>query len=167
VLSYDLDHKTGQDETLTLSCPVHSGPDIDRRAMKTISKLEAVVNCRCPRCRKGPIFSGSVLSLKGQHTNEYCSHCQLRFEREPGYFYVAMFISYAMNVAEMIAISIAAYILGLELTYENLWRYIAVIIGGVLLFAPINYRYSRVLLLHWLTPGLKYVPETALEQAKS
>lgn len=134
--------------------------------MKTISKLEAVVNCRCPRCRQGAIFSGPVLSFKGQHTNEYCAHCQLRFEREPGFFYVAMFISYAMNVAEMITISVAAYHFGLELTYENLWLYIAVIIGGVLLFAPLNYRYSRVLLLHWLTPGLKYVPGGATDQVK-
>lgn len=134
--------------------------------MKSVSKLEAVIQCKCPRCRKGPIFSGNIYSFKGQVTNEYCSHCHLRFEREPGFFYVAMFISYAMNVAEMIAISIGAYALGVELTYENLWVYVAIIIGGVLLFAPVNYRYSRVMLLHWLTPGLRFVPEPSADQAK-
>jgi len=127
--------------------------------MKPISKIQAVIQCKCPRCRKGPIFSGPIYSFKGQVTNEYCSSCNLRFEREPGYFYVSMFISYAMNVAEMIAISVGAYILGVELTYENLWIYIGIIVVGVLLFAPFNYRYSRVMLLHWLTPGLGYVPE--------
>ena len=69
-----------------------------------------------------------------------------------------MFISYAMNVAEMIAISVAAYVLGAELTYENLWVYVAVIVVGVIVFAPVNYRYSRVFLLHWLTPGLGFIP---------
>lgn len=128
--------------------------------MKPISKIQAVVQCKCPRCRKGPIFSGPIYSFKGQVTNEYCSSCHLRFEREPGYFYVSMFISYAMNVAEMIAISVGAYILGVDLTYENLWIYIGIIVVGVLLFAPFNYRYSRVMLLHWLTPGLGYAPET-------
>jgi len=64
-----------------------------------------------------------------------------------------------MNVAEMIAISVGAYILGVDLTYENLWVYIGIIVVGVLLFSPFNYRYSRVMLLHWLTPGLGYVPE--------
>ncbi|WP_449440490.1 hypothetical protein [Pedobacter steynii] len=54
-----------------------------------------------------------------------------------------MFISYAMNVAEMITIAVAAYVLGVELTYENLWMYIAIIMVGVFLFAPFNYRYSR------------------------
>lgn len=131
--------------------------------MKEISKFQAVVQCKCPRCRKGPIFSGKIYSFKGQVTNEYCSHCHLRFEREPGFFYVAMFISYAMNVAEMIGISIAAYVFGVALTYENLWIYVSIIIAGVLLFAPVNYRYSRVMLLHWLTPGLGYVPELAKE----
>ena len=129
--------------------------------MKTISKLSAVVQCKCPRCRKGAIFSGPIYSFKGQVTNEYCSYCKLRFEREPGFFYVSMFISYAMNVAEMITISVAAYILGVGLTYENLWIYIGIIIVGVFLFAPINYRYSRVMLLHWLTPGLGYIPGIA------
>jgi len=127
--------------------------------MRTPSKIQAVVQCKCPRCRKGDIFPASMFSFKGQVTNEYCPHCHLRFEREPGFFYVAMFISYAMNVAEMISISVAAYVLGVDLTYENLWIYVAIILVGVFLFAPFNYRYSRVFLLHWLTPGLKFVPE--------
>lgn len=133
--------------------------------MGNISKFQAVVECKCPRCRKGPVFSGKIYSFKGQVTNEYCSFCKLRFEREPGFFYVAMFISYAMNVAEMIAISVAAYVFGVALTYENLWIYIGIITIGVFLFAPFNYRYSRVMLLHWLTPGLKFVPELAEKQA--
>ncbi len=128
--------------------------------MKTISKFQAVVQCKCPRCRQGDIFSGKMysFSFKGQITNEYCAHCGLRFEREPGFFYVSMFVSYAMNVAEMITVSVAAYILGLPLVYENLWYYVGIILVTVLLCSPFNYRYSRVFLLHWLTPGLGYVP---------
>lgn len=127
--------------------------------MKPISKLQAVIRCKCPRCREGAIFSGSMYSLKAQGTNEYCPVCNLRFEREPGFFYVAMFISYAMNVAEIITISVATYILGVDLVYENLWVYVGIILAGVLLLAPFNYRYSRVFLLHWLTPGLGYTPK--------
>ncbi|SEB08290.1 DUF983 domain-containing protein [Pedobacter hartonius] len=125
-----------------------------------ISKLQAVIQCKCPRCRKGDIFTGKMysLSFKGQITNEYCPYCSLRFEREPGFFYVSMFISYAMNVAEMITVSVASYILGLALTYDNLWYYVALLFLTVLIFSPFNYRYSRVMLLHWLTPDLGYVP---------
>jgi len=127
--------------------------------MKPISKLQAVIACKCPRCREGAIFSGSMYAFKAQGTNEYCPVCNLRFEREPGFFYVAMFISYAMNVAEMITLSVATYIFGVDLVYENLWVYAGIILVGVLLLAPFNYRYSRVFLLHWLTPGLGYTPK--------
>ncbi|MBB5623754.1 hypothetical protein HDE69_004842 [Pedobacter cryoconitis] len=97
-------------------------------------------------------------SFKGQITNEFCPHCNLRFEREPGYFYVSMFISYAMNVAEMISASVATYVLGLALVYDNLWYYVGILLLTVFVCSPFNYRYSRVMLLHWLTPGLGYVP---------
>jgi len=69
-----------------------------------------------------------------------------------------MFISYAMNVAEMITASVAMYILGLPLTYDNLWYYVGVLFLTVFICAPFNYRYSRVMLLHWLTPDLGYIP---------
>ena len=129
--------------------------------MKPISKFEAVVHCKCPRCRQGDIFSGKMYSLtfRGQVTNEFCPHCNLRFEREPGYFYVSMFVSYAMIVAEVIGIGVVSYILGLDLTYDNLWYYATVIFIGVFILSPLNYRYSRVILLHYLTPGLHFDPK--------
>ncbi len=126
--------------------------------MAELSKFQAFLQCKCPRCRKGDIFTGSAYSLRLQKTNVSCPHCNLKFEREPGFFYVAMFVSYAMNVAEIITIGVASYVLGLALVYENLWYYVGLILAGVLLLSPINYRYSRVILLHYLTPGLHYVP---------
>ncbi|KIA95984.1 hypothetical protein OC25_05475 [Pedobacter kyungheensis] len=126
--------------------------------MAELSKFQSFLQCKCPRCRKGDIFTGSAYSFKLQKTNINCPHCNLKFEREPGFFYVAMFVSYAMNVAEIITIGVAAYILGLPLVYENLWYYVTLILSGVLLLSPINYRYSRVILLHYLTPGLHFVP---------
>lgn len=126
--------------------------------MKALTQFQAVVQCKCPRCREGDIFPGKMYGLQLQRTNEYCSSCNLRFEREPGYYYVAMFVSYAMSVAEIITVAVAAYILGLELEYDNLWYFVAVILGVVFLLSPFNYRYSRVILMHWLTPGLNYVP---------
>lgn len=126
--------------------------------MAPISKFQAVVQAKCPRCRQGNIFAGGMyrLSLSGQVMNEYCPVCKLRFEREPGYFYVSMFISYAMTVAELVGGGILIYICGLPLSYENLWWYVGILLLTVLLLAPFNYRYSRVMLLHWLTPGLGY-----------
>lgn len=124
-----------------------------------ISQWHGFANAKCPRCRVGKVFTGATYGFKAQKMNEFCPHCQLKFEREPGYFYVSMFVSYAMNVAEMVTISVAAYILGLKLEYENLWYFVALLFGSTLVFSPLNYRYSRMILLYWLSPGLHYEPE--------
>ncbi len=123
-----------------------------------ISQWSGIVNAKCPRCRVGNVFSGPTYGFKIQKMNEKCPHCDLKFEREPGYFYVSMFVSYGMNVAEMIAVSVAAYILGLKLDYENLWYFVILLFGTTLIFSPFNYRYSRIILLYWLSPGLHYEP---------
>lgn len=129
--------------------------------MKELTKFQAFLKCKCPRCRQGDIFTGNAYAFRLQKTNENCPVCNLKFEREPGFFYVAMFVSYAMSVAEIITIGVGSYVLGLALVYENLWYFVAFIFLGVLIASPINYRYSRVILLHFLTPGLHYTPGIA------
>lgn len=124
-----------------------------------ISQWSGFAKAKCPRCRVGKVFTGPTYGFKIQKMNEVCPHCQLKFEREPGYFYVAMFVSYAMNVAEMITVSVAAYILGLQLNHDNLWYYVAILFCTTLLCSPFNYRYSRMVLLYWLSPGLDYDPK--------
>lgn len=130
-----------------------------------ISQWHGIVNAKCPRCRVGSVFSGPTYGFKIQKMNEVCPHCNLKFEREPGYFYVAMFVSYAMNVAEMIAVGIAAYVFGLSLDYDNLWYFVLLLFVSTVLFSPFNYRYSRIVLLYWLSPGLNYEPERSSSKA--
>lgn len=130
----------------------------NRNNKKYISQWYGFTHAKCPRCRVGQVYNGPAYGFKIQKMNEFCPHCGLKFEREPGYFYVAMFVSYAMNVAEMITVAVAAYVLGLELTFENVWLFIGILFTTTLLFSPFNYRYSRMILLYWLSPGLHYEP---------
>jgi uncharacterized protein (DUF983 family) len=129
-----------------------------------VSQWYAFVNSKCPRCRVGNIFNGPTYSFRGQKMNDICPYCDLRFERELGYFYVAMFVSYAMNCAEMIAVCVAAYILGLQLIQANVWYYVGLILIVAVLCSPFNFRYSRVILLYWLTPGLHYEPNRIIHK---
>lgn len=122
--------------------------------MPATSKTTAFIKAKCPRCRKGNIFSGTMYGFSVQRTNEFCPHCGVRFEVEPGYFYAAMYISYAMNVAEMVAIGILTYLISGG--SESAGLYIIVLLLGILVLAPFNFRYSRVILLHWMSPKLKY-----------
>lgn len=128
-----------------------------KSAPKGPSKFKAAVEAKCPRCRKGDLFANRMYGFKSQKMNDSCSHCGLRFEREPGYFYVAMFVSYALTTAQMIAIGILTYLITGE--DNSPWIYIITIFTGIILLSPFNFRYSRVILLYWLTPGLNYSPE--------
>lgn len=124
-----------------------------------VSAFSAALRAKCPRCRQGNMFTTSMYSFKQQKMNINCPHCNMKFEKEPGYFYVAMFVSYGLNVMEMIIIAIATYLVTKNL--DNPYLYMATLFAGILVLAPFNYRYSRVILLYWLTPGLHYIPDYA------
>lgn len=132
--------------------------DVDQR----VSQIYALVHSKCPRCRRGNVFQNSMYGLKSQKMNDHCPHCNLKFEREPGYFYVAMFVSYAFNVLQMILAGVVTYLVTGNTT--NPWLYMAVIFPVVILLSPFNYRYSRLILLHFLTPGLNYIPDMGRER---
>lgn len=130
-----------------------------------IPQLYALVNSKCPRCRRGDVFANSMYGLRAQKMHNNCPHCNLKFEREPGYFYVAMFVSYGFNVAQMILAGLITYLV--TGNTENPWLYMAVIFPAVFILAPFNYRYSRLILLYYLTPGLHYIPEMSRDRKLS
>lgn len=104
------------------------------------------------------MFQKSSMGFLSQKMNTYCPYCHFQFEIEPGYFYVAMFVSYGMIVAEMVTVAIATYIVSHS---ESPWLYIGLLLGIVFILSPFNYRFSRIILLYWLTPKLHYDPEKA------
>lgn len=125
--------------------------------MQKTSKLYAIVSGKCPHCRRGDIFTGNIYGFNIQRTNDKCAHCDQRFEIEPGYFYAAMYVSYAMNIIEMISMGFITYYLsGGRLDFDSVWLYVGVIFLTSLLLSPFNYRYSRIILLHLLSPKIKY-----------
>jgi uncharacterized protein (DUF983 family) len=102
------------------------------------------------------MFATPMYGFKSQVMSKKCEYCGLTYEREPGYFYVAMLISYAMFVAEMVTLAIAINILTGS---SNPWLYVIIILSAGIILSPFNFRYSRVILLHWLTSGLRYHPK--------
>lgn len=82
--------------------------------------------------------------------NDECPQCHVRLEPEPGFYQGAMYVSYAFTVAFLVIISIILYLLG---DFSE-WTYIAIIIGVMILLAPLNYRFSRIIFLY-LFGGLR------------
>jgi len=122
--------------------------------MSETPKAWAMLHAKCPRCRRGDMFKGRAYSLGKININ--CPHCNLHFEIEPGYFYAAMYVSYALNIAEAVAITVATRVLTQNTTSP--WLYLSVILGGCFILSPLNFRYSRVILLYWLSPKIHYQP---------
>jgi len=124
--------------------------------MKKPTKLGAIINAKCPRCREGDIFTHSTYNLAHySKLYEHCECCDLRYEREPGFFFGAMYISYAFSVAIFIVFGFGTYFL---LDDPSIWVYVSVITTVVLVLFPVSFRYSRVLMLH-LFAGVGYRPE--------
>ena len=140
----------------------------DNHQPKTITHYElvpigkALWNAKCVRCRKGDMFKPGLMS---QTMYKRCPYCDLFYERHPGYFWVSMFVSYAMGVAEIITLSIATFVLSGG--SENVYLYLAIILSAIVLLAPFNFRYSRVLHMYFLDPGLRYQPKFSEERHRA
>jgi hypothetical protein len=85
--------------------------------------------------------------------NKTCPHCGVRLEPEPGFYQGSMYVQYGFTLALLILISAVLYFLG---DFSE-WVYIGVTIGAIIILAPINYRYSRILYLY-MFGGIKYDP---------
>jgi uncharacterized protein (DUF983 family) len=116
--------------------------------------LNALLNGKCPRCREGQMFTFPVSRLsKFNKMNDHCSHCGVRLEPEPGFYQGAMYVGYAFTIAVMLVIGLSLY----YLADPSDAVYIGTVIGVMILIAPLNYRYSRILYLYFFG-GIKYDP---------
>lgn len=123
-------------------------------AYKIPNEWKSAMEGKCPRCRKGNMFNAPLFSFKSKKMSDHCPHCGLKFEKEPGYFYVAMYVSYVFVVAELISSCVLAYLITGNL--ESPWMYLIVAFSVVIILAPFNYRYSRIVLLYFLTPQFEF-----------
>jgi uncharacterized protein (DUF983 family) len=108
--------------------------------LKKGSKLYSILTGTCPRCQKESMYVDSnMLHLKNViKMNDNCSHCGLKYQIEPSFFYGAMYVSYGLNVA----IGILAFILIFK--FDNSVTTIFFSIIAVLILAfPLVMRLSR------------------------
>ncbi len=126
--------------------------------MKNVSKLQAILEAKCPRCRQGNIFVCSNWKItRFTETHKHCPVCRLEYEIEPGFFIAAMYISYAMSVALAFTSGVAVFVLGKD---PALWVYMVAVVSCLIILVPFMFRYSRVLLLYFFS-GIKYNKQLA------
>lgn len=117
------------------------------------SKLHAMIKARCPRCHEGRLFKykwWNLFNFALMHEN--CPHCDLRYEVEPGFFYGAMYISYAFTVGIML---IGGVIVFNFFNDPPAMGYVVPITTFSLFMVPFNFRTARVIFIH-LFSGISY-----------
>ena len=113
----------------------------DVLAAPGVTRFQALRRGLCPVCRGAPIFVGRW------RMNETCPACGTRFERAPGYFVGAMYISYALAMLVLIVMVVV-----FELGAFRSWPLPVVVtlaLGVYLLLVPPLFRWSRILWIHF------------------
>lgn len=135
----------------------------NRNQFMAISPVQALLECKCPRCRKGSVFTNHMFSIRyGRRANIYCPVCGLKFEREPGFFEGGMYFNYALNVAIMVSTGVATYVL---LHDPNEWVYFGTTASMVLLLVSFTSRLSKSMMLHFFG-DVRYDPKAETENQK-
>jgi uncharacterized protein (DUF983 family) len=107
--------------------------------------LKGVLHEKCPNCGKGQVFMKGKRPFAVPVMKQNCEACHYRFNREPGYFLGAMYISYGIAVLlGMLTFLLMRYFLpALPLIWTPL-----TIVAVILLAARKNYRVSRIVYMH-------------------
>ncbi len=107
---------------------------------------------KCPRCRKGDLFTKPFNISKPLDMPKRCVHCEQKTEPEPGFYFGAMFLSYLLTAFPLLAIG-----LGLGFAFD--WS-MGGIIWALLFVAALTFvkvlRFSRSLWIHLM---VKYEPQ--------
>jgi uncharacterized protein (DUF983 family) len=111
----------------------------------------AILRQLCPRCRRGRIFQHSIF-LGFPQMCQRCSVCDLKFQREEGYFLGAMYISFGLALAIIALIAALLWaITGWWITKDVVW--------AVVLFLPLAPTISLFARVLWIYLDQTFDPE--------
>ena len=124
----------------------HSSPERSKAAVLSfIQMVNRGLRLRCPRCGVGRVFTGLFSMPK------HCDGCNLKYEREPGFFLGSIYINYGLTA--LICAIVYPVLMFNEIVADN------VLMPSVLAFSilfPIWFhRYARSL---WLAFDQKMDP---------
>ncbi len=107
------------------------------------SKLYSIVHLKCPFCQEGDFFVAHPYDLKlvGE-LHPTCPVCHRTFEKEPGFYWGAMFVSYALSVGfSLMAFGIIWWLQ----PGMGLLGYFIGVVGATVLVAPYLYALSKII----------------------
>lgn len=114
------------------------------------SKLYSITRFKCPRCHEGDLYKTPLSSLEGIYNmHDNCPKCGQDFQKEPGFYWGAMYIGYALSSGYMLTgMFLCIFLFNLTVNQS----FVLTIFGGVLI-VPIIARLARAI---WINTHVKY-----------
>ncbi len=121
-----------------------------------MTRIKSILSEACPNCQKGKVFQtkGSLLNFKFPKMNKQCKSCNYTFEKEPGYFFGAMYISYGLCFIEGMFLFLIS-----RLFVESIFdiRVLLISLLSIVLLSFYNFRLSRILWMNIFTKPINKV----------
>lgn len=118
-----------------------------------MGRLKSLFEYKCPKCEQERVFVHRK-PFRFVRIHEHCPNCKLKIEKEPGFFFGAMYVSYGLAILECgIAFAISRLFLQETFDLRILWVWIPL----VFVTAPFNYKFSRILWIYLFNPKSKFV----------
>jgi uncharacterized protein (DUF983 family) len=116
---------------------------------------------KCPKCHKSDVFvSKNPFNLKHfTEMNESCSCCDEKYEKEPGGYYGAMYVSYAL----MVGWFVICWVIDSFFLHTETIVFLAFVISSIVLYMPLTFRISRLL---WLNFFIKFDQSISTSETK-
>ena len=107
------------------------------------TKLYSILNFTCPYCHEGAFFVSHPYDLaKAGDLHPACPKCGRKYSIEPGFYYGAMYVAYAIGVAMCVSTWVAMMVLAPHLGVLPQ----ILIISSVMLFGgPLFYALSKII----------------------
>ncbi len=112
-----------------------------------MNRFKALSKSKCPNCYQGEIYEKKRLFWFGK-INENCKSCGHKFDKEPGFFMGAMYVSYGLVIAECVAVFVL-----IQFFFEQFLdaRMVPIMLAVILVMSGFNYSFSRVLWIYMFT----------------
>jgi len=122
--------------------------------MGKVDTFKDILHTKCPSCRKESMFKFNTLNLGNMlKMHRTCPKCGQDLMPEPGFYFGAMYFSYAINVALMVTFGVAYEVL---FSPDSIIITLTSVLMPPLLVAPWNFRISRAIMLYALG-GIKHI----------
>jgi uncharacterized protein (DUF983 family) len=118
--------------------------------------IQSVLSNRCPRCRKGRLFTSSnpYDFRTTMRMYEYCPVCGQPFELQTGFYFGTGYVSYGLSIM-VLAISLVLWhlILGISFRDNSIFWWLGVSSTLLIIIQPLLQRMARSI---WIAFFVRY-----------